>query len=65
MKAIVSYEGPIVAPINKNDSVAKLKIYFKDEVIGNYELLASENINKQNILSRLISSINFLLWGDA
>ncbi len=65
LKAIVSYEGPIVAPINKNDSVAKLKIYFKDEVIGNYELLASENINKQNILSRLISSINFLLWGDA
>ena len=65
LKAIVSYEGPIVAPINKNDRVAKLKIYFKDEVIGNYELLASENINKQNILSRLISSINFLLWGDA
>ena len=64
LKAIVNYEGPIQAPINKNDKIADLKIYFKDELLGKYDLLALENIKKQNIISRLLSSINFLLWGD-
>ena len=32
LKAIVNYEGPIPAPINKNDKVADLKVYFKDEL---------------------------------
>ena len=64
LKAVVGYDGPIAAPIKKNDKVAELNIYFKDELIGNYDLLALENIKKQNIISRLLSSINFLLWGD-
>ena len=64
LKVIVNYEGPIPAPINKNDKVAELKVYFKDELLGNYDLLALENIKKQNIISRLLTSINFLLWGD-
>jgi len=64
LKAIISYDGPIAAPIKKNEIVAKLKVFFKDDIIGNYDLLASENIKKQNILSRLIGSINYLLWGD-
>ena len=64
LKAIVNYEGPIPAPINKSDKVAELKVYFKDELLGNYDLLALENIKKQNIISRLLTSINFLLWGD-
>ncbi len=64
LKAIVNYEGPIPAPINKNDKVAELKVYFKDELLGNYDLLALNNIKKQNIFSRLLTSINFLLWGD-
>ena len=64
LKIKIAYEGPIAAPINKNEIVAKLKIFFKDEDIGTHDLLASENIKKQNIISRLITSINFLIWGD-
>ncbi len=64
LRAVVIYDGPLIAPIIKNDKVAKLKVFFKDEIIGDYDLLASENIKKQNILSRFITSINFLLWGD-
>tara|TARA_B100001173_G_scaffold201784_1_gene174004 strand:+ start:624 stop:1778 length:1155 start_codon:yes stop_codon:yes gene_type:complete len=64
LKAVVAYDGPIEAPINKNDKVAELKIFFKDDLIGNYDLLAYEDVKKQNIFSRLITSINFLLWGD-
>ena len=64
LKVVVDYDGPIQAPINKNVKVAELKIFFKDEIIGNYDLLSSENIKRQNIFSRLITSVNFLLWGD-
>ena len=64
LKAKVSYDGPVAAPINKDEIIAKLNIYFKDEKIGSYELLAYDNIKRQNIFSRLINSINFLIWGD-
>ena len=64
LKVKVEYDGPITAPINKNQKIAKLNIFFKDENIGSYDLLASENIKRQNILSRLITSINYLIWGD-
>ena len=64
LKAKIIYDGPISAPINKNEIVGELKIYFKDEIIGTYELLAAETIKRQNIISRLINSINFLIWGD-
>ena len=64
LKVIVNYEGPINAPIKKDDVLADLKIYYKDELVSKYNLYAFENIKKQNIISRLLSSINFLIWGD-
>ena len=64
LKVIVDYTGPIKAPINKNDVLGKLKIYYKDDLISNHDLVAAENIKKMNIFSRLISSINYLVWGD-
>tara|TARA_B100000965_G_scaffold61985_1_gene47827 strand:- start:1852 stop:3006 length:1155 start_codon:yes stop_codon:yes gene_type:complete len=64
IKVKVNYEGPLKAPIEKKDIVAKLNIFFKDENIGSYDLLASDNVRRQNILSRLLTSINYLLWGD-
>jgi len=64
LKAIIKYDGPILAPINKDDVVAKLSIFYKDELINEYDLYANENIKKVNIFSRIIKSINFLIWGD-
>ena len=64
LKVKINYKGPVQAPIEKNEIVGKLYIYFKDENIGTYDLLASENIKRQNIFSRLLTSINFLIWGD-
>ena len=64
LKVKINYNGPVQAPIEKNEIVGKLYIYFKDENIGTYDLLASENIKLQNIFSRLFTSINFLIWGD-
>ena len=64
LKVIVNYEGPLEAPIEKNDVIGKMNITYKDEVVGNYDLFASESVQKQNIISRILSSINFLIWGD-
>ena len=64
LKGVVEYTGPILAPIKKNDIVGKLKIFYKDDLISEYDLYASESIKKVNIFSRIISSINYLIWGD-
>ena len=64
LKVSVNYEGPIEAPVSKNDIIGKLNVRYKDEIIGSYDLVAFEDVQKQNIISRIITSINFLIWGD-
>ena len=64
LKVSVDYQGPLKAPILKNDIIGKVKITYKDEQIGEFDLLAFENVKRQNIFSRFISTINFLIWGD-
>ena len=64
LKVSIDYQGPLKAPILKNEIIGKVKITYKDEKIGEYDLLAFENVKRQNIFSRFISSINFLIWGD-
>ena len=60
----IIYNGPIEAPIKKNDIVAKLIVSFDGDVLSEHELLSNENIKKKNIISRILSSINYLIWGD-
>ena len=64
LKVSIEYNGPIPAPIKKNDVVGKVKIHFKDNLLDEYDLYASEEIKRLNIFSRIINSINFLIWGD-
>jgi len=64
LKVEAVYNGPIQAPINKNDVLGKLKVYYKDDLFGEYNLIASESIKKINIFSRLIDTFNYLIWGD-
>ena len=60
----VVYQGPVQAPIKKDDILGKLKIKYKDEIIEEYDLFAFEDVKKLNVFSRLMKSINFLIWGD-
>ena len=64
LKVKMSYEGPVEAPISKDQVLAKLKIIYDDELIDEYDLLAKEQVNKVNIFSRLMKSLNYLIWGD-
>tara|TARA_B110000259_G_C14020189_1_gene402715 strand:+ start:557 stop:1708 length:1152 start_codon:yes stop_codon:yes gene_type:complete len=64
LRVSINYTGPIQAPINKDDVLGKLIVTYKNELIEEYDLLAFENVKKLNVFSRLIRSINFLIWGD-
>ena len=64
IKVSIVYNGPIHAPIKKDDTLGKLKIMYKNELIDEYNLFAFEDVKKLNMFSRLIKSINFLIWGD-
>ena len=64
LKGIIQYNGPILAPIKKDDIVGKFKVFYKDDLIKEYNLYASEDIKKVNMFSRILKSINFIIWGD-
>ena len=64
LKAKVIYEGPVEAPIKKDQVLAKLRLIYNEEQIGEYDLFAYSDIKKVNIFSRLIKSLNYLIWGD-
>ena len=64
LKVSIEYNGPINAPIQKGDKIAKLIVTNKDEIIKTLPLYSSENIKKVNFFKSLITSINYLIWGD-
>ena len=64
LKVSITYVGPIEAPIKKDEVLGKLKIMYKDKFIEEYDLLAFEDVKRLNVFSRLLKSVNFLIWGD-
>ena len=64
LKISLNYEGPIQAPIKKGDKVALLKVVYDDEIVGKYDLLASQDVKKVNFFTKLMRSLNYLIWGD-
>ena len=64
LKVSIIYNGPIQAPIKKDDIIGKLKVSYKNELIEEYDLFAFEEVKRLNVFSRLMRSINFLIWGD-
>ncbi len=64
LKVSINYDGPIEAPIKKDQIIAKLKLVYDGELIEEYDLHSKEEIKKVNIFVRLIRSLNYLIWGD-
>ena len=60
----LNYNGPIVAPINKNEKIAEIIVKNKDEIIKTLPLFAQDDLKKVNFFKSLITSINYLIWGD-
>ena len=60
----LNYNGPIKAPIQKDDKIAELIIKQKDDILKILPLYASEDLNKVNFFKSLLTSLNYLIWGD-
>jgi D-alanyl-D-alanine carboxypeptidase len=48
LKVSVKYDGPIEAPIKKDQKIAKLRVVYDQELVGEYDLLSSKEIKKVN-----------------
>ena len=64
LKVSIVYDGPIEAPIKKDEKVATLKVIYDNETVGVYDLLASKEVRKVNFFSKILKSLNYLIWGD-
>tara|TARA_B100000579_G_C22811812_1_gene845678 strand:- start:32 stop:1183 length:1152 start_codon:yes stop_codon:yes gene_type:complete len=64
IKVILKYKGPVEAPIKKDDVIGKLRVVYDEELVGEYDLLAAKDVEKVNMFTRLIKSLNYLIWGD-
>jgi len=64
-KVFIEYKGPIKAPIEKDKEIAIIKIYNKTELLESVPIYASEKVKKINFLLSLLTSFNYMIWGDA
>jgi len=60
----LDYEGPILAPVIKGTQIATMTVKKKDEIIKSLPLYAVEDLKKVNFFKSLITSLNYLIWGD-
>ena len=63
-KISLEYDGPIKAPIEKDQKIANLVVSNKEGTIKSLPLYALEKVAKVNFFKSLITSLNFLIWGD-
>ena len=60
----LDYEGPILAPVTKGTQIATMTVKNKDEILKSLPLYAVEDLKKVNFFKSLITSLNYLIWGD-
>jgi len=60
----LDYQGPVQAPIYKDTEIAKIIVTQKDNTIKEIPLYAVEDVKKVNFFKSLLTSLNYLIWGD-
>jgi len=60
----LEYDGPILTPIKKGAQVANIVVLKKDKVLKTLPLYAAEDVKKVNFFKSLLTSLNYLIWGD-
>ena len=60
----LEYKGPIQAPIYKDTEIAKIIVTQKDNISKEIPLYAAEDVKKVNFFKSLLTSLNYLIWGD-
>ena len=64
LKVFLKYNGPIRAPIKKDQEIANIEIFVKNDLVKKVPVYASEDIDKVNFFKSLFMSLNYLIWGD-
>ncbi len=65
IEIFLEYLGPIKAPIKKDEKIAFIKIYNKEKLVRSIPVYANENVKKVNFLLSMLTSFNYMIWGDA
>ena len=60
----IEYVGPIKAPIEKDKKIALIKIYDKEKLLKSVPIYAAKEVKKINFLLSLLTSFNYMIWGD-
>ena len=60
----LEHRGPIKAPIQKDAEIGNIKIYNNDELLKTVPVYALEKVKKVNFLLSLLTSFNYMIWGD-
>tara|TARA_B100001057_G_scaffold153570_1_gene153671 strand:- start:2514 stop:3665 length:1152 start_codon:yes stop_codon:yes gene_type:complete len=64
LKVFLKYNGPLKAPVEKNQKIGQIEVFVKDELVKNVPVYASEKVDKVNVFKSLFMSLNYLIWGD-
>ena len=64
IKAVLEYNGPIPAPISKDEKIGSLNIYIAGVLKKKIDIFSAEEVKRANIFSRIYRSLNYLVWGD-
>ena len=64
LRVNLNYSGPIKAPIKKDQKIANIEIFIKEDLIKKVPVYASSNVDKVNVFKSLFMSLNYLIWGD-
>ena len=65
LKVTINYNGPIMAPIEKDQEIGTLIVKIDDEEIRSLPIYSNEKIKKVNFFKSLFLSLNYMIWGDA
>ena len=65
LKVTINYNGPIKAPIEKDQEIGTLIVKIDDEEIHSLPIYSNEKIKKVNVFKSLFLSLNYMIWGDA
>ena len=64
-KVFLEYNGPIKAPIKKDQEIGNLIIETPSDETIKFPIYSAKNIKKVNFFKSLFLSFNYMIWGDA
>ena len=64
-RVFLEYNGPIKAPIKKDQEIGNLIIETPSDEIKKFPIYSAKKIKKVNFFKSLFLSFNYMIWGDA